>query len=128
MPGPEAGASDSGGRLVYFLSMIFSENRCPLFRIMLSARPIGAGDRILPQGRNIVGSRGPGGTRQPRLFQLLIDLKGCPVSPANHGEPTQEAREYDKRRHRSILLIHAHAPNASILAQAGPARNRLERD
>jgi hypothetical protein len=110
MPGPEAGASDSGA------------SRSG------STRPVGAGDRILAQGRNIVRSRVPGGTCQPRLFQILIDLEGCPVSPANHGEPTQEAREYDKRRHRSILLIHAHAPNNRIVAQAGPACNRLKRD
>jgi len=91
-----------------------------------SAGPIGAGVRIPPQCRNLVGSGSLGHPREPRVFQLPVDPQGCPVSPADHGQPTQNSRECDQRRHRSILVVH-HAP-IRIVAQAGPACNRVFRD
>ena len=42
-------------------------------------------------------------------------LHGCPVSPADHGQPTQGARECDKRRHRSIL-VHSSRPGSHCRA------------
>src|SRR5215831_6197493 len=69
-----------------------------------SARPVGPGDGVTPQRRDVVGARGLGYLRQARLFQLPVDPKGGLVGPANHRQPTQDARKCNERRHRSILV------------------------
>jgi hypothetical protein len=75
----------------------------------MSARTIGAGVGIPPQRRNFVRPSGFGNPDPASLFQFPVNPQGCPVSPANHGQPTQGTRECDKRRHRSIL-VHSSRP------------------
>jgi hypothetical protein len=74
-----------------------------------SARPVSAGSGVAPQRRNFARSHGFGDARAPRLFQFPVDPQGCPVSPADHGQPSQGTRECDQRRHRSIL-VHSSRP------------------
>src|SRR5438445_11463291 len=86
-------------------------------------RPIGSGDGVAAQRRNVSRLGGLGDACQARLFQFPVDADGGLVGPSDHGEPAQGARECDQRRHRSILVVHVSAPNACIVAQAGLRRN-----
>src|SRR5882724_8873398 len=90
-------------------------------RMRALARAIGAGDWVLPQRRDIVRPGRLGEPGEPRLFQFPVDPLGCPVSPADHGQPTQGTSECDQRRHRSILVINQSGPLILSRKPAGPA-------
>src|SRR5882672_10103358 len=74
------------------------------------ARAISAGVGVPSQCRNFVRAGCFGKASQARLFQFPVDPQGCPVSPADYGQPTQGTSESDQRRHRSILVVHTLRP------------------
>ena len=74
------------------------------------SRAISAGVGIPSQRRNFVQAGCFSEASEPRLFQFPVDPQGCPVSPADYGQPTQGTSESDQRRHRSILVVHALRP------------------
>jgi hypothetical protein len=84
-----------------------------------SARPVSAGGGIPPQRRDLARSGRFCDARHPRLFQFPVDPQGGPVSPADHGQPSQGSRKCDQRRHRSILVVHSSSPRATLSRKPG---------
>ncbi|AHY49176.1 hypothetical protein BJS_09014 [Bradyrhizobium japonicum SEMIA 5079] len=76
----------------------------PTLRRRGLAGPIRSGHGVTFQLLNFPGMGGFSDARQAHLLQLVVDPDSGLVGPADHGKPAQDARESDKRRHRSILV------------------------